>query len=134
MSASGSRAGERQSPTSVVPWLAAAAVFYAVFLFRTRFVVDGEIHFSLFDDAMIVMRYARNLTEGYGLVWNPGGAHVEGYTNLLWLLWMAVLHLVGGYQRDTPSRSGAVADAARVARSQVAWNAARPVSQSCARN
>jgi hypothetical protein len=44
---------------------------------------------------MISMRYARNLAEGQGLVWNPGQPPVEGYTNFLWTLWMAALHLVG---------------------------------------
>jgi arabinofuranosyltransferase len=40
------------------------------------------------DDAFISFRYARNLAEGHGLVWNPGEA-VEGYTNFLWVLLMA---------------------------------------------
>ncbi|MCB9796847.1 MAG: hypothetical protein H6741_29450 [Alphaproteobacteria bacterium] len=37
------------------------------------------------DDAWISFRYARNLVEGHGLVWNPG-ERVEGYTNFLWVL------------------------------------------------
>jgi hypothetical protein len=57
--------------------------------------VRGELYSALFDDAMISMRYARNLAEGQGLVWNPGQAPIEGYTNFLWTLWMAALHLVG---------------------------------------
>jgi len=40
------------------------------------------------DDAFISFRYARNLAEGHGLVWNVGEA-VEGYTNFLWVLLMA---------------------------------------------
>jgi arabinofuranosyltransferase len=72
----------------------AALLFYAVFIARTGFVVGGEVYFTLFDDAMISMRYARNLADGYGLVWNPGEAPVEGYTNLLWTLWMAFLHVL----------------------------------------
>ena len=40
------------------------------------------------DDAFISYRYARNLVEGSGLVYNPG-ERVEGYTNLLWTLWIA---------------------------------------------
>ncbi|HEX6274438.1 MAG TPA: hypothetical protein VFZ53_15455 [Polyangiaceae bacterium] len=35
------------------------------------------------DDAFISFRYARNLAEGHGLVYNPG-ERVEGYTNFLW--------------------------------------------------
>jgi hypothetical protein len=80
-----------------VLFAAAIAVFctYAVlFIFRTSFVVGGERYFSLFDDAMISMRYARNLAHGYGLVWNPGGERVEGYTNPLWVFYMALVHLL----------------------------------------
>jgi hypothetical protein len=65
-----------------------------VFIARTAFSEDGSLYFTLFDDAMISMRYARNLAEGHGLLWNPGQAPVEGYTNFLWTLWMALLHLL----------------------------------------
>ena len=41
------------------------------------------------DDAYISMRYARNLTEGHGLVFNPG-ERVEGYTNFLWVIVIAL--------------------------------------------
>lgn len=70
----------------------ASAIYSGSFIYYTSFVVDGIRHFSLFDDAMISMRYAKNLAAGYGLVWNPGGERVEGYTNPLWVLYMAVLH------------------------------------------
>ena len=40
------------------------------------------------DDAYISFRYARNLIEGHGLVWNPG-EYVEGYTNFSWVMWVA---------------------------------------------
>ncbi len=78
-------------------WLPAlaGASFYVVFITRTLFGVDGQRFSSLFDDAMVSMRYARHLAIGHGLVWNPGEAPVEGYTNLLWTLWMALLHWVG---------------------------------------
>lgn len=41
------------------------------------------------DDSYITLRYARNLVEGRGLVYNPG-EQVEGYTNFLWTVLMAV--------------------------------------------
>jgi hypothetical protein len=41
------------------------------------------------DDAFISFRYARNLVEGRGLVFNPG-ERVEGYTNFLWVLLSAL--------------------------------------------
>ncbi len=53
---------------------------------------DGVRYWWLVDDAMISMRYGRNLAEGLGLVWNAG-ERVEGYTNLLWTLFMALVHL-----------------------------------------
>ena len=70
------------------------AVYATAFIYRTSFLVNGTRHFSLFDDAMVSMRYARNLANGYGLVWNPGGERVEGYTNLLWVLYMSVVHVL----------------------------------------
>jgi hypothetical protein len=77
-------------------WLAIVLVFCvyaALFIYRTSFVIGGTRYFSLFDDAMISMTYARNLAAGHGLVWNAGGERVEGYTNLGWTLYMALLHL-----------------------------------------
>jgi len=41
------------------------------------------------DDAFISLRYAHNLVEGHGLVYNPG-EYVEGYSNLAWTLLLAV--------------------------------------------
>ncbi|MFH1312951.1 MAG: hypothetical protein ABIJ00_06950 [Candidatus Eisenbacteria bacterium] len=69
-------------------------VYASLFIYRTSFVIDGERYFSLFDDAMISMRYARHFADGDGLVWNVGEERVEGYTNLLWTLYMSALHLV----------------------------------------
>jgi hypothetical protein len=74
--------------------VAAFLVYAGLFIYRTSFVIDGERYFSLFDDAMIAMRYARNLANGYGLVWNPGGERVEGYTDPLWVLFMSLIHLL----------------------------------------
>lgn len=48
----------------------------------------------LIDDAFISLRYARNLAEGNGLVFNPG-ERVEGYTNFLWVMLAAGACRVG---------------------------------------
>ncbi len=40
------------------------------------------------EDAFISLRYARNLVDGHGLVYNPG-ERVEGYTNFLWTTLLA---------------------------------------------
>jgi len=67
----------RQGAASAV--LAAALVWAAAAAWLQRWTTD---------DAFISFRYARNLVEGHGLVFNAG-EHVEGFTNLLWTLWTA---------------------------------------------
>jgi arabinofuranosyltransferase len=74
--------------------LISAGAFYFIFIWKNSFLVGHERYFSLFDDAMVAMRYAKNLADGYGLRWNPGEPPVEGYTNLLWTLYMAAVHLL----------------------------------------
>jgi len=74
--------------------LTGAALFYAVFILRTAFEAQGRTWFTLVDDAMVSMRYARNLAQGHGLVWNAGQPPVEGFTNLGWTLVMALAHLL----------------------------------------
>ncbi|HET9886464.1 MAG TPA: hypothetical protein VFR10_03035 [bacterium] len=71
---------------------ALAAAVQIAFIVTSIRTIDGRPSFTLFDDAMVSMRYARNLAHGDGLVWNPGEAPVEGYTNLLWTLVLAALH------------------------------------------
>jgi len=87
------RSSGRERLLDALP-IAVGIGFWTFFIARNAFRVDGHVAFSLFDDAMISMRYARNLAEGYGLTWNPGETPVEGYTNPLWTLWMALLHLL----------------------------------------
>ena len=65
---------------AVLAWLASAAWFVC-------------------DDAFISFRYARNLVEGHGLVFNPG-ERVEGYTNFLWVLELAALWKVFGLRPE----------------------------------
>jgi hypothetical protein len=47
------------------------------------------------DDAAISFTYARNLADGEGLVAQPGGERVEGYSNPLWVLLLSLWELVG---------------------------------------
>jgi hypothetical protein len=46
------------------------------------------------DDTYIGLRYARNLADGEGLVFNPG-ERVEGYTNFLWIILLAAVAKAG---------------------------------------
>ena len=49
------------------------------------------------DDANIFMKYARNLAHGHGLVFQPGGEKVEGFTSLLWVVISSVFYLVSNH-------------------------------------
>ena len=73
--------------------VAACAGYLGYFIYKTSFVIDGLRYFALFDDAMISMQYARNLANGNGLVFSLGAAPVEGFTNPLWVFYMALFHL-----------------------------------------
>lgn len=60
------------------------------------FLVEFRLHpVEQLDDAFISYRYAQNLVEGHGLVFNVGEP-VEGYTNLLWTLLVALGIALGG--------------------------------------
>ena len=71
---------------SFLPWLALLGWLSSVTWF-------------LCDDAFISFRYVRNLLEGNGLVFNPG-EYVEGYTNFLWILELAVIWGIFGVRPE----------------------------------
>jgi hypothetical protein len=57
-----------------------------VFLVFLIFALGRAVYFRwVCDDAFISFRYAKNLIDGLGLVFNEG-EYVEGYTNFLWTL------------------------------------------------
>ena len=47
------------------------------------------------EDAFIGFRFAKNLAEGNGLLWNIGESPVEGYTNFLWVIFCSVAVYAG---------------------------------------
>ncbi|WP_375770782.1 hypothetical protein NR798_07740 [Archangium gephyra] len=47
------------------------------------------------EDAYILFRYARNLADGYGIAFNPGGPPAEGATDFLWMVTLAALNALG---------------------------------------
>lgn len=67
-------------------WIVVAAIVVAALA------VAWLIRFGC-DDAYISYVYARALVRGDGLTWF--GAHVEGYTNFLWVLWIALGEALG---------------------------------------
>src|ERR1035441_9203124 len=66
--------------------IAALAILLSWLAIRMRFP---------FDDTYITFRYAANLAHGFGIVWNPGGAHTEGYTNFLFMLMLVPFSSAG---------------------------------------
>jgi len=58
---------------------------------------------NLVDDAYISARYAKNFAQGFGLVYNrgPGVERVEGYSNFLWVLMLALGWKIGFSMRFT---------------------------------
>lgn len=66
--------------------VASVAAFLAICWYLRSFVAD---------DAWITVRYAENLANGYGFVWNPGGEPTEGFSHPLLFLAEALAHLVG---------------------------------------
>ena len=66
-----------------------AMLVVAVALIAATFVLNVGRYWFVGDDAYISFRYAQNFADGLGLVWNPG-EYVEGYTNFLWVLILAI--------------------------------------------
>jgi hypothetical protein len=73
------------------------------------------------DDTYISMRYAANLADGRGLVFTDG-ERVEGYTNFLWTVTLALVHWIGLPLRDT---AVALCVAALLATIAVTWRLGR---------
>jgi len=77
------------STASVIATMLGLLIAVVVLAFHAR------SYSFLTDDAFISFRYARNLSHGAGLVFNPGEPAVEGYSNFLWVLVLAGLDRLG---------------------------------------
>jgi hypothetical protein len=115
-------------PTALYALLVVAAVFYAIFVGRSAFRVDGQMFFTLIDDAMISMRYAQHLATGSGLTWNVGEQPVQGFTNLGWILPMALLHLLPFSQATISLGLMGVAAACLLLHVVVVWRICQEIS------
>lgn len=68
-----------------LPWIAAIGIATLV-VWQTSVLIAANWNFTT-DDAYITLRYARNLAEGHGVVWNIGETPpVEGYSNFSFVL------------------------------------------------
>lgn len=70
----------------------ASRIAYGIAVLATLVFAIAHIAYMCFvyDDAYISFRYADNAVQGHGLVYNPG-ERVEGYSNFLWTLLMALV-------------------------------------------
>lgn len=68
-------------------------IIIPVFLFLILLFTYQSSHLSISEDAYIMFRYAKNLAEGHGLVWNIGKDPVEGATGFLWTILLAGLYI-----------------------------------------
>jgi hypothetical protein len=67
-------------------YLSGAIVLFAVLVFIGN---TYQLHLERWDDAYITFRFADRVAAGQGLIWNLGGAPVEGYTSPLHMLILA---------------------------------------------
>lgn len=65
--------------------------FYFIFISS----VDSEAGrvYTLSDDIMISMSYAKTFVQSGELIWHDGGPRVQGYTNFLYTLFLSLIHL-----------------------------------------
>ncbi|MBN1592741.1 MAG: hypothetical protein JW941_05780 [Candidatus Coatesbacteria bacterium] len=80
------------NPANLDRYITYAMLVAALFIYAFH---SSSIIEYAYDDAFISMRYAENLANGNGLVYNVG-ERVEGYTNFLWTLILAAVIKLGG--------------------------------------
>jgi arabinofuranosyltransferase len=86
---------DRAPPWSTWPPAARWAIGAGLALSLALLMLHASGYRFLTDDAYIAFRYARNLSNGFGLVFNPGYERVEGYSDFLWVLALAGLARLG---------------------------------------
>ena len=90
--------GEPAERTRPRAWSGAAAVLVGVALICVHAAGYGR---WLVDDAAITFDYARNLSQGFGPVLQPGAPPVEGYSNTSWLLLLTLGRWLGLFDHGT---------------------------------
>src|SRR4051812_29090301 len=93
------RTGPRSSMLDRAWTAACAAGFLLLCVLHRRYIAD---------DAWITVRYAENLASGAGLVFNPGGPRVEGFSNPL-LVSVEALGATLGLQPIDVARASGIA-------------------------
>lgn len=80
---------------SAVPPTQSLLILLGLAVCLAALVYQIHLYWFMSDDSFIAFRYARNLSRGEGLVFNPGGERVEGYTSFLWVVLLALLDRLG---------------------------------------
>jgi hypothetical protein len=96
----------------IISWLADPRVYLVpiLVLFACH---TWRFQFFIMDDAFTSFRYAQNLIDGYGLVYNIG-EKVEGYTNFLWTLIIACFMKAGLSPEPTSQVLGVISGCAGI--------------------
>ncbi|MEC7987944.1 MAG: hypothetical protein VX278_22445, partial [Myxococcota bacterium] len=68
--------------------------YLSLFTIISFALIDATQQQWICDDAYLSLRYAENLVQGEGLTYNPG-EYVEGYSNFLWTLLLALCQFLG---------------------------------------
>ena len=76
----------------IADWVAILLLLFSTILYA-YFFVNFAIH--PFEDAAMLMRYADHFADGHGIVWNIGEAPVDGATDFLFMVIVAVVHRFG---------------------------------------
>ena len=84
-------------------WLAATLLQVGVLVLFSAlyvFVIDGQRYWGVSDDIYISACYARSIAHGAGAVWYPGTPPVEGFSNPLWTLLLALIHRLPFFREE----------------------------------
>jgi hypothetical protein len=81
------RRGEGHQRDAAVWWTLSGALLVAGLALEW----SRRYGYNVCDDSLISLQYARNVSEGLGFVFNAG-ERVEGFTNFLWVAFLALVH------------------------------------------
>jgi len=77
-------------------WKISISTALAWVILTVVFLILAAISFTVTtEDAYISFRYAENIADGYGLVFNRDGEVVEGYSNPTWVLLLSIFNKFG---------------------------------------
>lgn len=80
-------------------------IFCIYFVFTSSVESNTGRIYTLSDDIMISMSYAKTFINSGELIWYEGSPRVQGYTNFLYTIFLSILHL---FKFDLPTNSLAV--------------------------